>query len=190
MKVSRKQAQENRDSVVSAASRLFRAKGFEGTGVAEVTRSAGLTHGGFYLQFPTGKEGLAVEALGHAFDERRNIWRDIAIAKPAEEAVRSIVESYLSSEHVNSPGDGCPVPALAADAARANAPVRAAFTEGVRDLLDVLSRRMPGASADARQTEAARAMAVLAGAVVLARAVDDPALAELVLQAARGERAT
>jgi TetR/AcrR family transcriptional repressor of nem operon len=186
MKVSRKQAESNRAAIVESAARLFREQGMIATGVAQVTHDAGLTHGGFYGQFPTGKEGLAAEAITRAFEKRRNDWKTMAAGLSNQQAVEAIVDTYLSDAHLCEMGEGCPVPALAADVARASAPIRAAFTDGVRDLIDILARKVRGHTTDERQAEAARQLATLAGAILLARSVDDPALAKLVLDAVRG----
>jgi TetR/AcrR family transcriptional repressor of nem operon len=185
MKVSRKQAQSNREAIVGAASRLFRERGIAATGVAEVTRAAGLTHGGFYAQFPGGKEGLAAEAIQQAFDERRKIWEALAEEKGPAGAIGAIADSYLSDLHLDSPGDGCPIPSLATDASRMNGPVRTAFSKGVQSYLDVLARHEAGATEAERYAAAARTLAVMAGAMLLARAVDDRELAETLLQAAQ-----
>ncbi len=183
MRVSRHKAQENRDAVLDAAARLFRDRGLDGVGVAEITRAAGLTHGGFYGQFPGGKDELAAEAVGHAFARTRAMWNELAAGKPPVDAVAAIAGTYLSPGHLAHPGAGCPVPLLAADAARQGGPVRAAFTEGVRDLIEAFAAHMAGDTAVARQAGAIRLLAAMAGAVLLARAVDDACLAEAVLDA-------
>lgn len=188
MRVSRQKAQKNRDAVLDAAARLFRERGLDGAGVAEVTREAGLTHGGFYGQFPGGKDALAAEAVTAAFAATQAFWEELAIdAKPGSGgALAAIVDAYLSDGHRDDPGRGCPVPALAADAARRGGVVQAAFSGGVRDLIETLARHTPGDTDAGRRAEAARVLATLAGAVLIARAigVDDPALANTVVQAA------
>src|SRR5215211_7691320 len=65
MRVSREQADKNREHVIDVASRLFRERGFEGIGVADLMKEAGLTHGGFYGHFSS-KESLVAEASARA----------------------------------------------------------------------------------------------------------------------------
>lgn len=189
MRVSRQKVQENRGAVLDAAARLFRERGLDGAGVAEVTREAGLTHGGFYGQFPGGKDALAAEAVTAAFAATQAFWEKLAAgAGPGSGgALAAIARAYLSDGHRDDPGRGCPVPALAADAARRRGGVvQAAFSGGVRDLIETLARHTPGDTEAGRRLEAARVLAILAGAVLIARAigVDDPALANTVVQAA------
>jgi TetR/AcrR family transcriptional regulator, transcriptional repressor for nem operon len=68
MRVSREQATENREKILSTATRLFREKGFDGIGIADLMRHAGLTHGGFYGHFSS-KEDLMAQACDRAVDE-------------------------------------------------------------------------------------------------------------------------
>jgi TetR/AcrR family transcriptional regulator, transcriptional repressor for nem operon len=185
VRVSRRRARENREAVLATAARLFRERGLDGAGVAEIMREVGLTHGGFYGQFPGGKDALAAEAVVAAFAGTRALWKALTEGKEARDALAAIAGSYLSDQHRAQPGYGCPVPALAADVARRDGPARAAFTAGVRSLLDALAPCLPGAGEAERRASAARLLATLAGAVLLARAVDDPDLAAELLQGAR-----
>jgi TetR/AcrR family transcriptional repressor of nem operon len=148
--------------------------------VADIMASAGLTHGGFYGQFAS-KDALAVEAFDSALGEDRRGALDMLIA------------NYLSVGHVQSPGMGCPLAALANDVARepTGSPLRARFTHGVRHLVGLLSELSPQGAKERRRQRALAKLSTLVGAVVLARAVDDPGLADELLQAARiaaGER--
>lgn len=179
-RVSQEQAKLNRQRVVEVAAALFRERGLHGVGVADIMASAGLTHGGFYGQFAS-KDALAVEAFDSALGEDRRGALDMLIA------------NYLSVGHVQSPGMGCPLAALANDVARepTGSPLRARFTHGVRHLVGLLSELSPQGVKERRRQRALAKLSTLVGAVVLARAVDDPGLADELLQAARiaaGER--
>jgi TetR/AcrR family transcriptional regulator, transcriptional repressor for nem operon len=183
MKVSRRQADRNREAVVDAAAAMFRERGVEATSVADIYRRVGLTHGGLYGQFPGGKETLAAEAIGHAFAERRQAWDDLADTHSPAAALRAIVASYVSAAHRDDPGAGCPTPSIGAEAGRHGGRVRAAYTSGVHELVASLTRVAPGDSEPERRTAALHILSTLAGAVLVSRAVDDPALADEVLGA-------
>ena len=172
-RVSQKQAQLNRQRVVEVAAALFRERGLHGVGVADIMASAGLTHGGFYGQFAS-KDALAVEALESALREDRRGDAD------------TIVATYLSEGHVRAPGQGCPLAALANDVSREapGSPVRSAFTRGVEGLAAILAGLTPKASRDRRRQRSLASLSTLVGAIVLARAVDDQALAKELLDAA------
>jgi TetR/AcrR family transcriptional repressor of nem operon len=183
MRVSREQMAENRERILDTAATLFRERGFDGVGVADVMKAVGLTHGGFYGHFSS-KDDLAAQALGRAFVHSGQ-WATEAKAAEPEAPLRAIVDRYLSPLHRDDPGHGCPVAALGCDVARQGAASRLAATEGVRTALSGLSAIAPGASAAERRTSAVASYATLVGALVLARMVEDEALSDEILAAAR-----
>lgn len=180
MRVSREQAAENRERILDIASRLFRERGFDGIGVADLMKAAGLTHGGFYGHFAS-KEDLMAQACARAFEGAVPRWQEWAAAAP-DNPLAAVTAHYLSSAHCDKPGEGCALAALASEAARHNPPVRQALTEGMHRLVDFLTQLVPGRSKAARREKALATVAGMVGAVVLARAVDDRALAEEILQ--------
>ncbi|TXN69690.1 TetR family transcriptional regulator [Methylobacterium sp. WL6] len=173
-RVSQEQARLNRQRVVEVASALFRQRGLHGVGVADIMGAAGLTHGGFYGQFAN-KDALAAEAF------------ECAIKEEYRGNLDSLVGNYLSLGHVQAPEKGCPLAALANDVARepSGSPVRARFTHGVERLAAILADLTPKASRERRRQRSLATLSTLVGAVVLARAVDDEALANDLIDAAR-----
>lgn len=188
MKVSREKAAQTRERIVEVAGALFRAKGFGGIGVADIMKAADLTHGGFYGHFGC-KDDLSVEATRRALAASAVRWRSI-VAEAGDKPYPALLENYLSSRHRDDPASGCALSALGTDAARSSPALRGAFAEGLQRLLDILTDALPGFSKPARRRKAVAAMATLVGAVTLARAVDDPALSEEILDAARQELRT
>jgi TetR/AcrR family transcriptional repressor of nem operon len=187
MRVTRQQAAENRKRVLEVAGRLFREKGFDGVGVADVMQAAGLTHGGFYGQFES-KDDLAAQALGGTLGEAAERWRARAAATP-DDPFGAIVGYYLSRGHRDIMGAGCPISALSGEVTRQSPAVRASFTEGFEKLADVLAENLPedavARSEDERRQKALAVLATIAGAVTLARAVDDRQLSDEILEAVR-----
>lgn len=181
MKVSREQAAENRERILQVAAKLFRERGFDGIGVADLMKSVGLTHGGFYGQFAS-KEDLAAQACARALAESAKRW-DRLIEK-AEDPLTAVITSYLSARHQGDPGSGCAFAALGAEAPRREPAVGRAFAEGLGALIERLTRMMPNRAKAARREKALATMATLVGALVLARAVDDPELSTEIMQAA------
>src|SRR6266851_5615772 len=112
MKVSREKATENRRRIVHAASRLFRERGIEGTGVDSISAAVDLTHGAMYSQFGS-KEAIAVEALRSALAGSRRVWLRQLEKRGRKTALTAIVQGYLSALHRDEPGTGCLVAALA-----------------------------------------------------------------------------
>jgi TetR/AcrR family transcriptional repressor of nem operon len=179
MKVSREQAAANRDKVVDVASMLFRKHGFDGIGVADIMKAAGLTHGGFYGHFGS-KDDLAAEACSRALRKSWDVWVDPS----SEGGLEAIVRNYLNPSHRNDRAHGCLFAALGSDVVRQPRSVRHAVTEGFRGTINKLLNLMPGRSAAMRRKRALATMAGLVGALILSRAVDDPNLSDEILEAA------
>lgn len=183
MRVSREKAAEHRERIIDAAGALFRRKGFGGVGVADIMKAADLTHGGFYGHFAS-KEDLIAQASVRAMAHAAANWQKLVAAAP-DDPYAALLKHYLSQRHRDDPGHGCIFAALSGDAARCGKPVRHAFARGLEPLIDILARLNPGRSKAARRRKAIAALAELVGALALARAVDDAALADEILDAAR-----
>jgi TetR/AcrR family transcriptional repressor of nem operon len=185
MRVSREEAQRNRERIVEAAARRFRERGFEGIGVADLMREVGLTHGGFYGHFAS-KEELMAEAVAAALERSRERWAKRAAG--AEDPLASLADMYLTPRHRDDPGSGCVMAALATDASRQGPAVRRVLADGLRGSFDFIARLLKGASPAARRRKAIAAYASWVGALVLARAAaDDAALSGEILDAVARE---
>jgi TetR/AcrR family transcriptional repressor of nem operon len=180
MKVSRAEAARNRERIIEVAAKLFRKRGFDGIGVSDLMKSAGLTHGGFYGHFAS-KEDLMAQACGRAMEDSLGVLQQAA-QQGGENAFSTIASAYLTRAHRDQPDEGCVLAALGAEAARRGSPVRGAFTQGVRSMVDALTRLAPGRSKRLKRERALVTVASMVGALVLARAVDDAELSDEVLQ--------
>lgn len=184
MRVSRAQAEENRERVINVASRLFREHGFDGIGLKDLMKGAGLTQGGFYKQFES-KDDLAALASRRALESATRRWS--AAAADTSDPLESIMRFYLSKDHRSEKAEGCPLVALGSDAARQNVDVRRPFEDGIRAHFEVLDELI-GESGD--KVPSKKAMAILSmmvGAVTLSRIIEDEQLSSGVLDAAAGE---
>ena len=178
MRVSKEKAAENRQRILKATSRLIRERGILGAGVDALTEAAGMTHGSLYSQFGS-KERLIEEALADVIAEKGRGMSDAT-------AVSEYVSSYLSTEHRDAPGRGCPIAALCSEMPRQSEGVRKRFTAGLRGMISALSGRQGAGSKQRKLDDEAIAMiASLVGALVLARAVNDPKLSNDILRAAK-----
>lgn len=180
MRVTREQAAAHRQKILEAAGTLFRERGFDGIGVADIMKRVGLTHGGFYGHFES-KEHLAAETCARVVEREGWTQRMAGTPRPSFGAV---VRGYLSRRHRDDPGRGCLFAALGSDVVRQPRSVRRAVTNGLRSRLEELQKLLPGRSAAARREKALATMAGLVGALMLSRAVDDPQLSDEILDAA------
>jgi len=174
MKVSRERMAENRRRILDAASRLFRDRGFDAVSVAEVMKAAGLTHGGFYGHFSS-KDDLVAQTLDHVFGAGAAGGGDL----------RAFVDDYLSARHRDNAAGGCPTAGLAADIRHQTPAARSAMTEGLRSQIDRVSAALPELDAADRRRAAIGSWAAMVGAVILARAIDDPRLSDEILEQTR-----
>ncbi|MEV4642046.1 TetR/AcrR family transcriptional regulator [Actinoplanes sp. NPDC049548] len=179
-RVSQAQAQENRERVVRTAAHLFRERGVQGVSVADLMGAAGLTHGGFYKQFAS-KEALVAEATSRAFADHgeRLTGLDDEHAGDHDAARRDLVERYLSPEHRDDAGSGCPATGLGPDLAREDpsSPARQPYARGV----EAFARWMARENGD----EDLAAVATMVGALLLARATAGTPISDRILAAAR-----
>ncbi|WP_146675795.1 TetR/AcrR family transcriptional regulator [Pirellula sp. SH-Sr6A] len=181
MRVSREQAALNRGRIIDVASKLFRERGFDGVGVADLMKAAGLTHGGFYGNFAS-KEDLIEQACSRALQKSQDILNQ-TVELGGKDALGAIAERYLSTTHRDHPGEGCVIAALGTEVARNSSPVRAAFTKAIRSAIEVLSTLIPTKSKRLKRERALAVYSSLVGALVLARAVDDQELSTEILEA-------
>ena len=185
-RASREQTDKNREAIEQASSRLFRERGLNGVSVAELMAGAGLTHGGFYGHFAS-KDALAAQACKRAFEESTARWeRRLARAGGDRKAMlANLVEPYLTAAHCANPGIGCAAAALAVDVARepAGAPVRQAYADGLRTMIDDMAQTVASDDPQERHEQALVRMALLVGALTLARATEGDPLSDQMLNA-------
>lgn len=183
MRRSRAEAAETREQILHTASRLLRRQGIAGTGVAEVMKAAGLTHGGFYKHFPS-KDALMAEACEAGLSSTQDTLRREAESRSRSHRLKSVLDAYLSTAHRDAPEYGCAIAALGPEAGRAGGETRRTITEGVRNLADIVASALEADDTD-RERESHAAVAAMVGALILARTVDDPALSDAILQDTR-----
>jgi len=166
--------------IVERASTRIRERGVESIKVAGLMKSAGLTHGGFYLHFKSRRD-LIEKAFANAMDGSVEKWRKISDGSNHEERLRKVVDYYLTQQHREDVGHGCALPSLGAEAPRAGAAIRRTFSSGLREIIAILSEDSRGTS----KREAISIVSEMVGALLLARAVDHPEFASEILSAAR-----
>ncbi len=184
MRVSRAQAEENRDRVIDVASRLFREHGFDGIGLKDLMKGAGLTQGAFYKQF-TSKDDLAALASARAMESATKRWSEAAAN--SSDPLEAVMDFYLSTDHRGEKAEGCPLVALGSDAARQSAEVKQPFEDGIRAHFDVLKNLVGGAGDPEASDKAMAILSLMVGAVTLSRLTQDETLSQGVLKSAADE---
>jgi TetR/AcrR family transcriptional regulator, transcriptional repressor for nem operon len=187
VKVSGEKVAAHRAALVATARRLLQQRGFDGAGVAEISREAGLTQGALYGQFKS-KDALAREAACKAFADGAASWRELREAVP--DPLSAYLDAYLCEEHVKGTGAGCLMAACVSDVPRQDEAIGKAFANGFRDLAALIQDALPeGTSKEAARRRALTLVSALVGSVAMARALEktDPDLSREIIAAAREE---
>ncbi len=168
--------------IVAIAARRFREAGLDGMSIADLMKEAGLTHGGFYKHFDS-REDLVQQALAAALQS--NASPESSGMPQGEPSYAGVIDAYLSPRHRDGVGSGCAVAALVSDVGRAGAATKALLTRQIQRNFEDM-RRLAGASDDAAgRARAIVAFSAMAGALGLARAVEDEALSAEILATVR-----
>jgi TetR/AcrR family transcriptional regulator, transcriptional repressor for nem operon len=170
------------DRIVAAAARAIRRSGYNGTGVADIMKDAGLTHGGFYAHFPS-REAMLAEAADRAGGESVAMMERIAATSPPQQALQAMMQAYLSKAHVEGVETGCATAALGSEMPRQAPQVRRVATRRIKEMIDLVARQSPDWGKPGGHERALVAVATMVGALVLARAVDDAKLSDALRKA-------
>jgi TetR/AcrR family transcriptional repressor of nem operon len=171
------------DRIVEAAARAIRRSGYDGTGVADIMKEAGLTHGGFYAHFPS-REAMLAEAADRAGSEAMTSMERVAAKAPPQKALQAMMQAYLSETHVKSIETGCATAALCSEMPRQAPEVRRAATRRIKEMIDFVTRQSPDWGQPGAHERALVTVSTMIGALMLSRAVDDPRLSDALREAA------
>ncbi|QDG69844.1 TetR/AcrR family transcriptional regulator [Janthinobacterium tructae] len=177
---TRKEATHER--IVEVATRAIRRSGYAGTGVADIMKEAGLTHGGFYAHFAS-RDALLAEAGDRAGAESVALAARVAAAAPPGQALQAMLAAYLSPAHIAAIEVGCPVSALGSEMPRQAPEVRRAATIHIKEMIDLFARQLPNWGQPEAHAQAMATVCAMIGATILARAVDEPALSDALCAA-------
>jgi AcrR family transcriptional regulator len=177
---SRKEATHER--IVKVAARAIRRSGYAGTGVADIMKEAGLTHGGFYAHFAS-RDALLAEAADCAGAEAVRVSSDIAAAAAPGQSLQALMRAYLSQQHLEDVEHGCPVAALGSEMHRQAPEVRHAATRHIKEMIDLVARQLPDWGTPGAHEQAMFIVCSMIGTLVMARAVDDPRLSDILREA-------
>jgi TetR/AcrR family transcriptional repressor of nem operon len=184
MRYSPQHKAENREKILSVATRSFREHGGDSSGIGTVMKKVGLTKGGFYRHFKS-KDDLFVEAVARAFDEMGRGMLKIAESAPEGQALRAMIEYYLSARHANATGVGCVVAALGPELARKPLSVRKRIEASIDAYRERLLPFVPGQTREEKLEKCRVLFSSMAGVLMMARITSDPQKREQRLTEAR-----
>ena len=183
MRYSLEHKARNHENILSVAARSFREHGGE-SGIGTVMKKVGLTKGGFYRHFKS-KDDLFVEAVARALDETGRGMLEVAKSAPEGQALRAVIERYLSAGHASSLGTGCVLSALAPELARKPVGVRRRIEASLEAYRERLLPFVPGPTREEKMAKLKLLFPSMAGVLTMARVISDPQRREQVLMEAR-----
>jgi len=172
------------DRIVDVAAAAIRRSGYDGIGVADIMKEAGLTHGGFYAHFDSRTQLLA-EAIDRAGAKSMERMRKVTESAAPDDALRAFVDAYLSDAHVEAPEDGCTLAALGTETPRQAPEVRQVCSRRLKDMVDLVERQLPDWGAPGQHDKALAILSCMVGAMVIARASGDKRVSKDVRNAAK-----
>ncbi len=184
MRYSTEHKAQNHENILSVAARTFRERGGDSSGIGTVMKKVGLAKGGFYRHFES-KDDLFVEAVARAFEEMGNGMMEIAKSAPEGQALRAIIERYLSTRHANSPGSGCVISALGPELARKPLSVRKRIEASREAYRERLLPFVPGQTREEKVAKFQLLFPSMAGVLTAARMTLSPQRREQMLMEAR-----
>lgn len=184
MRYPAEQKAETHEKILATAARSFRKHGSERNGIGQVMKELGLTKGGFYRHFDS-KGDLYAAALARAFEGPGNRMIAVAEAAPEDKRLRVMIEDYLSAKHLNTPGTGCPLAALAPEIARQPLEIRKRINQSMLALRERRLPYIPGHTVEEKRAHFFDLFPGMAGVLVTARAIADRHGRERMLAAAR-----
>ena len=170
------------ERIVGVAARAIRRSGYNGTGVADIMKEAGLTHGAFYAHFAS-REAMLAEAADRAGAESNAVAARVIAGVPPEQSLQALMLAYLSKEHLEGIETGCPISALGSEMPRQSPEVRLAATRRIKEMIDLVARQFPDWGQPAAHQRALVTVSTMVGTLMLARAVNDPALSDALCNA-------
>ena len=177
MRKSREEAAQTRKRIVAVAAGEFRKHGIVATGLNDLMKAAGLTHGGFYKHFES-KDQLVAEACAQAVETI------VEFVTNAAAGGTPVAKTYLSTGQRDNPAAGCPLAAIGSELGRSDEKTRAVATDGFLKLVDLMAGQFGKARpADARR-RALVAVSTMIGALTMSRVVTDPELSAEILREA------
>ncbi len=184
MRYSPEHKAQSHENILSIAARSFRERGGDSSGIGTVMKKVGLTKGGFYRHFKS-KDDLFVEAVARALEEMGRGMVEVAKSAPEGQALRAIIDRYLSPQHASSPGTGCVLSAMGPELARKPLSVRRRIEASLETYRERLLPFVPGQNREEKMLKLRLLFPSMAGVLTMARFTPDPQSREQRLKEAR-----
>lgn len=177
VRYAKEHKQATRQRIIKTAGHRFKQDGIDGSGVSTLMSDAGLTNGAFYAHFAS-KDDLVANVVT---DQLRTQVAMYGTLRPGRQGLEDLVREYLSPEHRDHPGDGCPSAALLDEISRCGDETQQAYTDGARDIVDEIAARLTPANPQSARGKAIGLFTMMVGTLQLSRALSDQKFSDEVL---------
>jgi TetR/AcrR family transcriptional repressor of nem operon len=178
VRYAKEHKQVTRQRIIEKAGQRFKQDGIDGSGISTLMSDAGLTNGAFYAHF-TSKDDLVAHVLA---DQLRTQVASYGTLRPGRTGLEDLVRAYLSPEHRDHPGTGCPSAALLDEIGRCEDGTKQAYTDGARDIVEEIAARLAPEDPQSARGKAIGLFAMMVGTLQLSRALSDRKFADEVLE--------
>ena len=170
--------QVTRQRIIEQAGHRFKQDGIDGSGIATLMSDAGLTNGAFYAHFGS-KDDLVANVVADQLDAQL---KSYATLRPGREGLEDFLREYLSPEHRDNPGEGCPSAALLDEIGRCGEGAKNAYTDGARAIVDEIAARLAPGDPHSARSRAIGLFTMAVGTLQLSRALSDREFSDEVLE--------
>jgi AcrR family transcriptional regulator len=178
VRYAKEHKQVTRQRILERAGQRFKQDGIDGSGISTLMSDAGLTNGAFYAHF-TSKDDLVAHVVA---GELHTQLSQYATLRPGRPGLEDAIREYLSPEHRDHPGSGCPSAALLDEIGRCGDATKQAYTDGARDIIEEIAARLTPEDPQSARGKAIGLYTMMVGTLQLSRALSDRKLADEVLE--------
>ena len=178
VRYTKEHKQVTRQRIIEKAGHRFKQDGIDGSGISTLMSDAGLTNGAFYAHFAS-KDDLVAHVVA---DELRAQIAMYDTLRPGRPGLEDFVRAYLSPEHRDHRGSGCPSAALLDEIGRCGDGTKQAYTDGARAIIEEIAARLAPEDPRSARSKASGLFSMMVGTLQLSRALSDRQLADEILE--------
>ncbi|MGW7647735.1 TetR/AcrR family transcriptional regulator [Streptomyces bobili] len=178
VRYAKEHKQVTRQRIIDKAGHRFKQDGIDGSGISTLMSDAGLTNGAFYAHF-TSKDDLVAHVVAAELHKQLSTYDT---ARPGRPGLEDLIREYLSPEHRDHPGAGCPSAALLDEIGRCGETTKQAYTDGARTVIEEIAARLTPEDPKSARGKAIGLYTMMVGTLQLSRALSDREFADDILE--------
>lgn len=178
VRYAKEHKQVTRQRIIEKAGQRFKEDGIDGSGISTLMADAGLTNGAFYAHFAS-KDDLVATVVAEELNTQVARYSTL---RPGRPGLEDLIRDYLSPEHREQRGAGCPSAALLDEIGRCEDATKQAYTDGAKAIVDEIAARLTPEDPQSARGKAIGLFSMMVGTLQLSRALSDRKFADEVLE--------